>query len=615
MRTLSGSLAWTVAGALATLGLACTDAPATDLVCATGEIPDGDACVPERCGTGPFGDLASLEAVFAAPAPLGADDGDGSIDAPLDRVDAAVDLAFVAGHRVVALAAGTFQGSVSFGRTGDGARLVGRCSDLTILDGSDSPGATITVHADGVQLTGLTVTGGSPGIAVVPSGEDDPARLAGSDLVLTGNTVAALVVSGTGDVEADLRQSRISFTEPRRAAEDAHAVLAEGAGQIALVDVEIVDNVGFGVAARGTGSGVDLDRVEILGTRAHADGRAGAAVRSAAGGSVTARDLVVEGTTGVGVWATGAGSLVRLTGAELRAMSAAAAGGGEGVLADEGGRVALDSVSVLESRGVGLRADGAGTQLILEDVVVADGIAVDARVGAVAILGTAGATVSGERLRVGAGEGPGIVLHADTEMDCVDCEIEGREFAGVITHPNSTLRLTRGQIRATRASETLGGGVGILVLGHPDERSVLEVVQTAITDHPGPAIQIQGPGTVLFAGASIERSGSGASGLARAGLVARDGTQRWSGTVGDPAAQGLWIRETLFRDLGGDGLVLQAASATLSGNQFEDVGDVEVQTQDCDGVAPPEILGPAPSVGGCEGSPHDIGPQLIYPGP
>jgi hypothetical protein len=169
-------------------------------------------------------------------------------------------------------------------------------------------------------------------------------------------------------------------------------------------------------------------------------------------------------------------------------------------------------------------------------------------------------------------------------------------------------------VTTTRVSDSLGGGVGILVLGDLGDRPVLEAVDTGLQDHAGPAVLVQGPATVLLAGASVERSGSGGSSLARAGLIARDGVGHWSGTVGTPGARGLWLRETLFRDLGGDAVLLHAATATVEANVFEDIGETAIRTQACAGVALPEVVGPQPSGNACQGALRQVGPLLIYPG-
>jgi hypothetical protein len=595
----------------AALLAACTDPPPSDLVCGEGDVLDGERCVPESCGVGSWGHNGDLEAVFAAPSPLGDRDGDGSRDAPFDRVEVAMDTSFTAGHGVVVLADGRYLESISFGRRGDGVRLVGRCPELTILDGGGGPEATMTVHADGVQLTALTITGGAPGIAVLPSSPGGVARLSATNIVLVDNSLAGIVVSGMGDVEADLRDSRITATEPRSDGAEAHGALVEGSGLLTLVSVDVVANVGFGVTARGADSVAVLDGVDVTRTGAYRDGRPGSALRAVEAGTILGQRVVVEDTVGVGVWSSGDSSLVDLTASGILSMSPGV--GGDAVRADDGGRVALSAVIVLGARGAGLRGVGPGSQIILSDVSVSEGVSLDSRRGSEAVRLSDGATMSATTTVFGAGPGPAIVLESG-HLQCSDCEVRDREFAGIVASPGSTLRLTRGAVTATRVSESLGGGVGILVLGDAIGGPVVEIVETGLQDHAGPALLIQGPSTVLVAGASIERCGSGGSALARAGLIARDGTERWTGTVGAPGARGLWLREVLFRDIGGDAVLLHAASATLDANTFEDIGETPLRTQACTGIVVPELVGAQPASNECEGPLRDVGPVLQHPG-
>lgn len=75
---------------LLAFAVGCTGTPAAD--CAVGDIRDGDACVPEACGVGPWGDL--------------------EVDADTIHVDGSIqDAADIAGARgggLVAVPAGTY---------------------------------------------------------------------------------------------------------------------------------------------------------------------------------------------------------------------------------------------------------------------------------------------------------------------------------------------------------------------------------------------------------------------------------------------------------------------------------------------------------------------------
>jgi len=200
-------------------------------------------------------------------------------------------------------------------------------------------------------------------------------------------------------------------------------------------------------------------------------------------------------------------------------------------------------------------------------------------------------------------------------VECTECIIQDRAFAGAVVTQGATLRWSQGSIRTTSTSDDLGGGVGILALGSAASPPVLELVEASLSDHAGPCLLVQDEATVLLTGSSIERCGDGGAALPRAGLMARDGSFPWSGTVGSPEARGLWIRNSLFRDLGGDGVLLHAASGTLDSNVFEDIGETELRTQACAGVPDPELVGPQPNGNACTGAVREVGASVTYPAP
>ncbi len=591
----------------------CVDPPPDAEVCGAGLIDDDGVCVPEECGRGPFG-VGTEEAIFVAPSPRGTDGGAGTADDPLARIGPAVDLAFTSGVGAVRLADGQYLGSVSFGRTADGVRVTGRCPALTILDGGGLAGATVTVHADGVQLAGMTVTGGAPGIAVLPSDEDGSARLAASDLEIVDNGFAGLVVAGNPEVEADLRDSSITGTAPRAEGADAHALLVEGGARLGAVGVEIQSNTGVGVGARGAVSIAELDDVRVVRLDPFPDGRPATALRASGGAAIVATQFFSSATVGVGVRVSDDGSLVQLDDAVVRDTTPTPSGaGGHSVVATAGGRAVLRDGTALRASGTALVAED-GAQIQFEAWSANQVVSRDPRYGAVGLRVGEGAIASGDGLSLLTGAGPGVVVDAGGEFHCTDCEIRSREFAGIVAQPASTVRLTQGSVTLGRASEALRGGVGILGFGDGVAGPTIEILGTSLADHAGPAVLLQGgPATVLVSGASIERSGSGGGDLPRAGLVARDGVGRWSGVVGEPDATGLWVRQCLFRDLGGDAILLHAATATVDTNTFEDVGEAALRVQSCAGLTAPEIVGPAPTTVLCE-EPRDMGDLLRYPG-
>jgi len=182
--------------------------------CPTGEVLDGETCVPEACGVGTWGDLpVDGDTVYVAAGGT----GDGTVEQPLGSIQAALDLAGEQGGGLVAVAAGRYLETLSMGKDHDGVTLAGRCRELVTIDGSEGEEvpAVEVVGENGrrpeVQIQGVTVTGGRyVGVwvqeaAVVVDGVDVAENThsgvvaAEADVVLTGVGVFDTRPDGRGD--------------------------------------------------------------------------------------------------------------------------------------------------------------------------------------------------------------------------------------------------------------------------------------------------------------------------------------------------------------------------------------------------------------------------------
>ncbi|MDP6933876.1 MAG: right-handed parallel beta-helix repeat-containing protein, partial [Myxococcota bacterium] len=144
---------------------ACSTDP-EPLTCAEGELLDGDACIPEVCGTGTWGDLQTDSDTLYVSAAADAD-GDGSRDRPFPTIQQGLDAQDE--PAMVAVAAGTYVENLQM--TGDhkGAHLAGRCRELVTIDGSagtednHETGSGIFLYGPGLHdswtVSGLTLTG------------------------------------------------------------------------------------------------------------------------------------------------------------------------------------------------------------------------------------------------------------------------------------------------------------------------------------------------------------------------------------------------------------------------------------------------------------------------
>ena len=135
----------------------------------------------------------------------------------------------------------------------------------------------------------------------------------------------------------------------------------------------------------------------------------------------------------------------------------------------------------------------------------------------------------------------------------------------------------------------------------------LHVDDTIVTGHPYAGMAFAGGGIWRVAQVIVEASGGGGAGP---GLLALDGTTFWQ----EPSGPGLFVFGNTFRQLPNDGLLFDAATGTLAGNGFEQIGQLQLYTQNCDSVAPPETAEQLVT-NDCAGPARELGPILSWPAP
>lgn len=185
---------------------------------------------------------------------------------------------------------------------------------------------------------------------------------AGSCVVLPAGTYAGPFVVPAGVVLVAQNGARATITGGT--AQEPAVTLGEGS-QLAVVDV--VDAVGVGVAVRA--SSATLSNVTVSGAKTAAVAvlckEGGAA--SCASGTVTLTDVLLTKST-LGLWASGAhiawrgGSSSNHAGTGLTAAA--------GVIAQDGAKLELDSVTVEKNQGVGVLIDGAATTASIKNATV-----------------------------------------------------------------------------------------------------------------------------------------------------------------------------------------------------------------------------------------------------
>ena len=200
--------------ALGLLLLALTTAcpsPEEPPACPVGQVQDVDTeeCVPEHCGTEPWG-LIERTGETIHVAPWGDDDWDGSERWPYRTIQQGAD---EADGGLVAVAGGTYVENLELDSEHNGVEIAGRCADLVVIDGSGEEAETVWVMGGTVAIRGVAVTGGQIGVWVERLGFGGTAELQLEEVALVQNTDTGLFVVGH-DASARVVACEITDTQP-----------------------------------------------------------------------------------------------------------------------------------------------------------------------------------------------------------------------------------------------------------------------------------------------------------------------------------------------------------------------------------------------------------------
>jgi hypothetical protein len=307
---------------------------------------------------------------------------------------------------VIAIDDGTYHESAQLDRP---VTLVGRCPEKVIMDGEGLPDPGLIVDAV------ATVRGLSVRHFVVAIQLSSGSGLTLEDSVLEDNTDAGIYSEGT-NIQAKVARSVIRGTAPadlrtafgidlahgttldvtdtalvanqgagvivtpgskmtmrssviRDSSHDADGVGGYGVngqgGDATITDSAIVGNADTGIRAYKT-SAITVERTVVRGTRPGDNGR-GYGMVGAEGGELTASNVVVTGTEGVGVVCSNA--TCALADAVVRAQkSAPDADFGDGVYAFNGSTLSLARVAILDNARTGVSVFDEGTDATFDHV-------------------------------------------------------------------------------------------------------------------------------------------------------------------------------------------------------------------------------------------------------
>ncbi len=540
--------------------------------CAGGEVMDGDACVPEACGVGTWGNLP-IDGNTAYVDAAAGEGGDGSAGAPLASIQAGVDLAGGRGGGLVAVAAGTYVEVIAMGDDHKDVTLAGRCRELVTIDGSDGGKADAAVSIIGgrktpaIGLEGVTVTGGRYAGTWL---EHAAVSLRASDL--RGNTLAGIVAVGATVTLDDVgiydsqpdrtgafgrgidAESGTSLTATRSTVQynTEIGVFAGSAGTvIELVDTDILDtssspdgslgrgieveegaaltatgctiqgNATAGVLAGGATTTVDLVDTEILDTQPSSTGTLGDGLTAQDGAAVTATGCVVQGNTEGGVAARGVGTVVDLVDTEILDTSPLANGTlGRGIEVEDGAALTATGCTIQGNADVGVAATGAATTVDLQDSAVLDTSTNLAGEGGYGLQADDGAGLSATRCTLQENTEVGALsLGAGTRIDLVETAIldtspspDGRAGRGLEASDGATL---------TATGCTVQGNVDIGVAATGTGTTV-ELVDTGILDTSPRADGAGGRGLDVRGGAALTATGCTLRGNTELGVAAAE---------------------------------------------------------------------------------------------
>lgn len=283
---------------------------------------------------------------------------------------------------------------------------------------------TVVVLEDTSVLDTLRRADGSGGEGIFAGGG---AALTATGCLVQGNAEIGVAAQEAGTVVA-LVNTSVLDTEPRPDGTFGRGVQAGWGATLSLTGSTVLGSTGMGVFAGGAGTVVSLQDTAILDTLPEPDGRFGYGIEGADGAALTATGCTIQGSTDVGVFAT-SGSVIEL----------------------------LDS-SVLDTRRSRDMAFALG-------VVAYDG----------AQLTATGVQVSGT-------EGPGLYAGSGGSLSCTSCAVTRSTFAGALVS-DGTLALSRTTITDTASDADAGGGFGLYGTSYFGAASV------ALTDSTiGPAL-------------------------------------------------------------------------------------------------------------------------------
>ncbi len=580
--------------------------------CAEGWLADRGQCVPESCGTGPWGNLEVDDSTIHVDIEA-AEGGDGSEYAPLRAIQAGLDLAGSRGGGLVAVAAGTYPETLELGTDHAGVHLAGRCQGLVTLDASvgdeDTAGIWLNTRYGEVELSGLRILGsgyvgvlvgsgvvrlhdmrlqesGDAAIGAFRADTMAPTSLALEGCELIGSTANGILAMDAG-TQITLLDSEIRDTLPLGYVYMGYGIELWGGASLLAERCEVAGSAAMGVAVLDSGTEVTLVDTVVRDTLPDPDGDSGVGVAVSDGASFVARGCEFAGNTAAGVWARHEGTEVVLDDTLIRdTLPQGNGGAGYGIAAQLGVTLAARGCEVVRNTSMGIAAWDSATQITLAHSVVRD-----------------------TRPDGGEEDGYGIQVSDGATLTAMGCALAGNIAAGMLLEePGTEVTLRDTVIMDTQPNENGEAGYGILI----GSGATLQADGCEVTGNRAQAIAAFHPGTRVTLRDSVlseTRSSYDLRGMVGLGLVAQEGAS--------VVASGLRVRDNEGPGLYAvsRGSQLTCVGCTLLGNQFAGAAVVDGGVLVIEGSEIASTL-PSPNLGGGVGvwaaSQRDLAPPSLF---
>lgn len=302
-----------------------------------------------------------------------------------------------------------------------------RAHGLAVFD----PGSSATLRSCRVLET-LPEADGTMGRGI---SLEDGATLVASDLLLEGNADNSLFMYSAG-TSADIEDVTIRDTQPRVDGSRGRGIGVQSGASLVARRLLVERSAEIGIFALGAGTSVDLEDATVRDTRPQPSDRNSRGVCVEEGANLSARGLLVEGSRDIGILVVEAGAVVDLEDATVRGTLPREDGrSGRGLEIHSGAALSARRMLVEDNTDVGLIAASSGTSVDLEDVTIRRTLPLADGTFASGLYLQGGAALVARGLDVSGNGGLGLgVLGVGTSVT-----LEGASIVGTLQGPDGTL--------------------------------------------------------------------------------------------------------------------------------------------------------------------------------